>query len=80
MTNESSRLPEARWVWAGVGSRPYEDSYSATQMRDYGSECVAAERARMKAAIEAFPHWLGPQGKRELLAALFNVEGLETWA
>ena len=38
---------------------------------EYAAMAVAAECERIKAAIEAFPHWLGPQGKRELLAALF---------
>ena len=39
---------------------------------EYAAMAVDAECERIKAAIEAFPHWLGPQGKRELLAALFG--------
>jgi hypothetical protein len=39
-------LPEAYWLWAGNGPRPYEDAYSADQMRDYRAEGVAAERER----------------------------------
>ncbi len=45
------QLPEPRWKWQGKGgSRPYEDSYSADQMRDYAAaevaRAVAAERER----------------------------------
>ena len=41
-------LPEARWVWAVLRSpRPYEDAWSAEQMRDFRAEGVAAERERL---------------------------------
>ena len=55
-------LPEARWVWAGTGPRPYEDAYSADQMRDFRAEGVAAERERLDML-------------RDALAALVDVAG-----
>ena len=37
---------------------------------------VAAERERVRVAIDAFPHWIGPKAKNELLSYLYgpNVE------
>ena len=49
---------------------PRAGPYSAMTLGD-----VSAERERMKDAIEAFPLWLGPQGKSELLAVLFWPNG-----
>ena len=46
-------LPEPRWVWAGSGPRPYEDAYSADQMRDIREAAVAAANARWESALGA---------------------------
>jgi len=55
-------LPEPRWVWAGTGPRPYEDAWSAEQMRDFRAGGVAAERVRIDML-------------RDALAALVDVAG-----
>jgi hypothetical protein len=36
------------------------------------ADALAVERERVRAVIEAFPHWLGQQAKRDLLAALYG--------
>lgn len=45
-------LPEARWKWAGYGPRPYEDAYSADQIRDYAAAEVAKELDRCARVCE----------------------------
>jgi uncharacterized protein YukE len=45
-------LPEARWKWAGNGPRPYEDAYSADQMRAYAAEQVAGELRRWMKTVQ----------------------------
>lgn len=36
----------------------------------YGPDALAAERERLAQIVRDFPAWLGPQAKRELLAAM----------
>ena len=45
-------LPEARWLWAGKGPRPYEDAYSADQMHAYAAAAVAAAIERCAVLVE----------------------------
>ena len=84
-TDELDQLPkQAGWalemhgdcvLFASNAEKAQGRSPGATVRVYTEAQClaaVAAERERIKAAIEAFPHWLGPQGKRELLAALFG--------
>ena len=39
-------LPEPMWAWKN-GPRPYQDSFSDRQMREYAQAAVLAERERM---------------------------------
>jgi hypothetical protein len=52
MKTELPPLPDAFWLWR-TGPRPYCDSYSETQMRDYAAAAVAAERERLTILYEA---------------------------
>lgn len=49
---------------------PPEYIKSKEDLEAYVSEAVAAERERIAQVVRDFPHWLGPQAKRELLAAM----------
>ena len=46
--------------------------------RWYDDALIAAERERVRSAIEAFPHWLGQQAKKELLEALYGPNAVLT--
>jgi hypothetical protein len=68
MSNDLPPLPEpsdmdgARWGYTADDMRGHAiDAYAAG---------VAAERERFAQIVRDFPHWLGPQAKAELLAAL----------
>lgn len=55
--------PNAEKYW---GDRDKLSLYTADQMREYG-RVVAEECAKL---IEAYPHWLGPNAKREIASAI----------
>lgn len=44
--------------------------WTADQLREYGRQCVQAERERCARVVEQFPHWLGNQGRAEIAAAI----------
>lgn len=50
-----------------------EGEIDADDMLDRFAVLVqAVERERLACIVRDFPHWLGPQAKRELLAALYG--------
>jgi hypothetical protein len=50
----------------------YTDRTPKTYTQEDLDTAVAAERERVRYAIEEFQHWLGPQAKKELLLALYG--------
>ena len=56
--SELPPLPEPRWMWRVSASRPYEDSFSASQMRAYAAAAVAAKWKPIETA---------PRGHKEVL-------------
>lgn len=44
--------------------------YTATQLAAEVERAVAAEQTRIVALVQAFPHWLGPQAKWDLVSAI----------
>lgn len=77
LTDGLGPLPEARWKWAGNGPRPYEDAYSADQMRAYAEHAVARERQRTMFARRPGLWALHAREVLELIAAPVRPDG--TW-
>lgn len=74
---EADGTAEANKEWHPEGGYTFDEipAWSEALVRAYAAEQVAAERERVFSAIKAFPHWLGPQAKQELLAALYGPNG-----